>query len=98
MAIGGIILGGAGMFYSSSETILEASRPHKRVVKREPDGGETTPSCMKCGCPDLITTHSEFWECMSCGNQHHTVVLISTEDAGNWRPAERIGLIDAIMW
>jgi hypothetical protein len=98
MAVGGIVIG-QGQIYTSNpcaEIALGPIEPKEKIcISPSYDGdGLTIPTCIECGCPDLIDTDPALWECMSCGHKHFSAVLSTPEVAQEWRPASRYGIID----
>jgi len=98
MSTGGIIIG-SGQIYSSNPCAEVALGPPQYLKKRclgSEDNECTVPTCIECGCPDLIGDDPTLWECMSCGHKSISAVLIRPEVAENWRPPDRQGIID--LW
>lgn len=96
MSVGGIVIG-QGQIYSSNPCAEIALGPPQALPKRTLSTGDdecTIPTCIECGCPDLIDDDRELWECMSCGHKHFSAVLSRPEVAQAWRPASRYGIID----
>lgn len=96
MSVGGIVIG-QGQIYSSNPCAEVALGPPQYLKKRclgSEDNECTVPTCIECGCPDLIDTDPALWECMSCGHKHFSAVLSRPEVAQAWRPASRYGIID----
>lgn len=101
MDVGGICFGTGAILYTSNPC-SEIALPITKGVKFPNFGGGdygrfTVPTCMECGCPDLIDTIPEFWECMSCGHKHPSAVLSMPETAEKWRPIEQYGIIDLLL-
>jgi len=100
MSAGGIMID-VGHIYTSNPCAEIALAPEsfkKICVSPSYDGDEfTVPTCMACGCPDLIDADPAVWECMSCGHKHFSAVLSKPVDAENWRPKEQHGIIDWLL-
>jgi len=96
MSVGGIVIG-HGQIYSSNPCAEIALGPPQYLKKRclgNEDDECTVPTCIECGCPDLIDDDPTLWECMSCGHKHFSAILSRPEVAQAWRPPIGYGIID----
>jgi ribosomal protein L37AE/L43A len=98
MSVGEIFFGKDTMIYElnpCSEIVLSQRKgalfPNFEIGNHDKF---TVPTCIECGCPDLIDRYPEFWECMSCGYQYVNAILTTPEMATKWRPKEQAGLAD----